>query len=106
LEELGDLLRRAHAVVTVDTSVLHLAGAVRARVFGLHGPTRSYRWGARSSRGRSFDSPHPDAGYIAYGTETHPNALEVMKALTPDLVLPIICEILQEAAIYAKPASA
>ncbi|MBP1862016.1 glycosyltransferase family 9 protein [Rhizobium herbae] len=90
--ELGDLMRRAHAVVTVDTSVLHLAGAVDARVFGLHGPTRSRRWGARSTNGQGFDSPHPDAGYIAYGTETHPRAMEIMKALTPDIVLPAVCE--------------
>ncbi len=92
LSELGDLLRKAHAVVSVDTSVLHLAGAVDARVFGLHGPTRSWRWGARSARGQSFDSPHPDAGFIVYGTETHPSAMDVMRALTPDLVLRVLCE--------------
>lgn len=91
-EELGDLMRRSRAVVTVDTSVLHLAGAVDARVFGLHGPTRSWRWGARSAHGQGFDSPHPDAGYISYGTETHPRAMAIMKALTPDIVLPAICE--------------
>ncbi|WP_426230650.1 glycosyltransferase family 9 protein [Pararhizobium sp. DWP3-4] len=92
LSELGDLLRRAYAVVSVDTSVLHLAGAVDARVFGLHGPTRSWRWGARSARGYSFDSPHPDAGFIVYGTETHPSGMDIMKALAPEVVLPVLCE--------------
>lgn len=92
LAELGDLLRRARAVVSVDTSVLHLAGAVNAQVFGLHGPTRSARWGARCPLAKGLDSPHPDAGYIAYGTETHPRSMEIMRALTPDLVVPAICE--------------
>ncbi len=106
LSELGDLLRRAYAVVSVDTSVLHLAGAVDARVFGLHGPTRSRRWGARSARGQNFDSPHPDAGYIVYGTETHPSAMDVMRGVTPDLVLPVVCENTEWRAGRAKPASA
>lgn len=91
LAQLGDLLRRARMVVSVDTSVLHLAGAVGARVFGLHGPTRSARWGARSALATGLDSPHPDAGYIIYGTETHAQSMEIMRALTPDLVVPAIC---------------
>ncbi|MCV9967752.1 glycosyltransferase family 9 protein [Pararhizobium sp. BT-229] len=103
LAELGDLMRQARAVVSVDTSVLHLAGAVDARVFGLHGPTRSQRWGARSTNGRGFDSPHPDAGYIIYGTETHPRAMEIMKALTPDIVLPAVCEA-ERPGRYVEPA--
>lgn len=90
--ELGDLMRRCRAVVSVDTSILHLAGAVDARVLGLHGPTRSWRWGALSAQGKGLDSPHPDAGYISYGTETHPRAMAVMKALTPDIVLPVMFE--------------
>nr|WP_245500842.1 glycosyltransferase family 9 protein [Rhizobium sp. BK251] len=85
--ELGDLLRRACAVVSVDTSILHLASAVDAMVFGLHGPTRSWRWGARSTRAVGLDSPHPDAGYISYGIEEHPRAAEIMRALTPEIVL-------------------
>lgn len=85
--ELGDLLRHARCVISVDTSILHLAGAVDATVFGLHGPTRSWRWGARSAKAQGLDSPHPDAGYISCGTETHPRSMEIMKALTPDMVL-------------------
>lgn len=88
--ELGDLLRRAYAVVSIDTSVLHLAGAVDARIIGLHGPTRSSRWGARSPYAYGIDSPHPDAGYIVYGTEVHPRSMEIMQALTPDMVLPML----------------
>lgn len=85
--ELGDLLRRARLVISVDTSILHLAGAVDATVFGLHGPTRSWRWGACCARAQGLDSPHPDAGYISCGTETHPRSMEIMRALTPEMVL-------------------
>jgi ADP-heptose:LPS heptosyltransferase len=85
--ELGDLLRRARLVVSVDTSVLHLAGAVGANVIGLHGPTRSWRWGARSLKACGLDSPHPDAGYISYGFETNPRAPEIMAALVPASVV-------------------
>lgn len=87
LAEMGDLLRRAQLVVSIDTSVLHLASAVGARVIGLHGPTRSFRWGPVGSQAIGLDSPHPAAGYIVYGTETHPEALDVMRALKPETVL-------------------
>lgn len=86
LIELGDLLRRARLTLSVDTSVIHLAGAVDARVVGLHGPTRSWRWGARCRNAIGLDSPHPAAGYIHYGNEAVPESGEIMRALTPEAV--------------------
>ncbi|SFA79106.1 Glycosyltransferase family 9 (heptosyltransferase) [Rhizobium sp. NFR07] len=90
LAEMGDLLRRARLVVSIDTSVLHLASAVGARIIGLHGPTRSFRWGPVGPQAIGLDSPHTAAGYIVYGTETHPEAPEVMRALKPETVLDTI----------------
>jgi ADP-heptose:LPS heptosyltransferase len=86
LAELADLLVRVRLLVSIDTGVLHIASAVNAPVLGLHGPTRSWRWGARSPNARSLDSTHPSAGYVSYGFESADDGPEVMKCLTPDIV--------------------
>jgi ADP-heptose:LPS heptosyltransferase len=106
LAEMGDLLRRALLVVSIDTSVLHLASAVGARIIGLHGPTRSFRWGPVGPHSIGLDSPHPSAGYIVYGTETHPEAMDVMRALKPETVLGAILNSMPSSAPVPQPAIA
>lgn len=96
LPELAELLARVPLLVTVDTGVLHLAAAVNARSLGLHGPTRSWRWGSRADEARSIDSPHPAAGYINYGFEPAPGAARVMEAITPEMVIEAALEMLGE----------
>jgi ADP-heptose:LPS heptosyltransferase len=46
LAPLAAWLREAAAVLTVDTGIAHLAGAVGAPTLVLHGPTSPQRWGA------------------------------------------------------------
>jgi ADP-heptose:LPS heptosyltransferase len=106
LSEMGDLLQRAALVVSIDTSVLHLASAAGARLVGLHGPTRSSRWGPVGPQALGLDSPHPAAGYIVYGTETHLEAADVMRALTPEMVLAAILNSMADARPPAQPAMA
>jgi len=86
LPELGDLLRRARLLITIDTGVLHLGSTVEANIVALHGPTLSSRWGARNTGATSLDSPHPDAGYIAFGYEIHPRGEETMRAHSVEAV--------------------
>jgi ADP-heptose:LPS heptosyltransferase len=95
LDQLGDLLTHVRLLVTVDTSVAHLASAVDAPVLALYGPTRSWRWGPLSMRGRAIDSPHPEAGYIKYGFERSPSGGQVMSALTVDAVVEAACAMLE-----------
>ena len=52
LAELMTILVAARAVVSVDTGVAHLAGAVGAPTLVLHGPTSPSRWGALGDRVR------------------------------------------------------
>lgn len=84
LAKLGDLIRRARLLITIDTGVLHLAAAVDANILALHGPTRSKRWGARTPNAVSLDSSHPAAGYIVYGYERHLRGHETMLSHTVD----------------------
>ena len=79
-------MRRSSLVISVDTAILHLAAALDCRVIGLHGPTLSRRWGAKSSGAVSIDSPHPAAGYISFGFERHSEEYEIMRAIPVDTV--------------------
>jgi ADP-heptose:LPS heptosyltransferase len=84
--ELAYVLQHACLTITVDTSVLHLASALGCRVIGLHGPTSSRQWGATGAGAIGIDSPHPASGYLHFGPERHRRELEVMRAISPDMV--------------------
>lgn len=86
LVELAGVLLRSRLLITVDTGVLHLASALNTPVVGLHGPTRSSRWGAQSEKAISLDALHPEAGFIHLGFEKSPHALDIMSALPVDIV--------------------
>ncbi|MEL6978463.1 MAG: glycosyltransferase family 9 protein [Pseudomonadota bacterium] len=87
LAELVAVLAKAPLLISVDTGVLHLSAAVDGVAIGLHGPTRAKRWGTVSPNGAGLDAPHPAAGYINYGWESHPEELEIMRALAPETVV-------------------
>jgi ADP-heptose:LPS heptosyltransferase len=94
LDALAELLAHAQLLVSIDTGVLHLAAAVNGRAIGLHGPTLSARWGCLSRQARSLDAPHAAGGFIKYGWEKHPQAMEVMLSLTPERVIAAAREML------------
>jgi heptosyltransferase I len=96
LPELAYALGQARLLVTVDTGVAHLAAALNAHVVCLHGPTHFARWGACNSRAVGIDSPHPAAGYIHYGFESHPQQDEVMAMISVDTVATAVAEKLAE----------
>lgn len=96
LTELAYALNHARLLVTVDTGVAHLAAALDAPVVCLHGPTRFARWGACNARATGIDSPHPQAGYIHYGFENHPQQDEMMASITVDTVAAAVAAKLAE----------
>ena len=98
LTELAYALNHARLLVTVDTGVAHLAAALDAHVVGLHGPTRFARWGACNRRAVGVDSPHPAAGYIHFGFESHPQQDEIMPMISVDTVAAAIAAKLAESA--------
>jgi ADP-heptose:LPS heptosyltransferase len=85
--QLALALQRARLLITVDTATVHLGSALDVPMIALHGPSASRRWGAISSRATSLDAPHPAAGFIHFGYETHPEALAIMPTITADRVL-------------------
>jgi ADP-heptose:LPS heptosyltransferase len=86
LGQLAGALRKARLLITVDTGVLHVASALNANTVALHGPTRSWRWGARSPAAISLDAPHPAAGFIHFGFETNDQGSATMRTLSVDCV--------------------
>lgn len=92
MAELCHVMTRARLLVTIDTGIAHLAGALDAPVLGLHGPTRFERWGSYSSNATGLNSPHPASGYINYGFESHPRGNEIMAQLSVDDVFAATAE--------------
>ncbi len=103
LAQLAGALRKARLLITVDTGVLHVASALDAHTLALHGPTRSWRWGGRSSKTISLDSPHPAAGFIHFGFESNDQAAATMKTLTVDYVYNAAKAALQRSEITPAP---
>lgn len=90
LVSLAAILRDVAAVVSIDTSILHLASAANANLVALHGPTSSRRWGPLNPKGIALDSPHASAGYMSLGFERHKDEAFVMAAITVADVIPAI----------------
>ena len=86
LPSLAWLLARAHAVVSVNTGIMHLAALAGAPTIGLHGPTNPLRWGPV---GRQTASLLPRAGRMAYlnlGFEYPPDACDLRHLPVADVL--------------------
>jgi ADP-heptose:LPS heptosyltransferase len=103
LADLAGALRKARLLITVDTGILHMASALHANTVALHGPTRSWRWGARSPATISLDAPHPAAGFIHLGFETNDQGAATMQTLSVDRVHDAAKDALQRREKTAAP---
>lgn len=83
------LLENATVVVSIDTSVPHIAAALGTRVLSLHGPSSSKRWGAVGPRAEAIDTPCPGCGYMNWGADSTPEKakLKCMEAISVEAVL-------------------
>jgi len=86
--ELLSFLRQASVVVTIDTSISHLAAALGTPVLALHGPTSSKRWGPIGCRAAAIDSTVPGCGYMNWGADSDRERaqLKCMETITMDQV--------------------
>ncbi|MFH0954258.1 MAG: glycosyltransferase family 9 protein [Verrucomicrobiota bacterium] len=78
------LLKHASIVVSIDTSITHMAGALGTPVLSLHGPSSSKRWGPVGARAEAIDSTCPGSGYMNWGADSNPRLarLPCMEAIT------------------------
>ncbi len=87
LAELAHVLRGAAAVVSVDTGIMHLAGALGCPTVSLHGPTRAARWGARGNCVVPVEAEGDDCGYIHLGFERPDPDPRCMERISPERVI-------------------
>lgn len=65
------MIEKASIVVSIDTSITHIAAALGINVLSLHGPSSSKRWGPIGTRVESIDSPLPGCGYMNWGADSN-----------------------------------
>lgn len=90
------LLEKAALVVSIDTSITHIAGALGVKVLSLHGPSSSKRWGPLGPRAAAIDSPRPGCGYMNWGADSDRKRaqLKCMEAISCQAVLARVAELL------------
>jgi ADP-heptose:LPS heptosyltransferase len=70
LADLAGILRRADAVVSVNTGIMHLAGVLDVPLVALHGPTSRRRWGPIGARSTALaPPPGAEAEFLNLGFE-------------------------------------
>ncbi|HTS10141.1 MAG TPA: glycosyltransferase family 9 protein [Candidatus Eisenbacteria bacterium] len=95
LTETIRILKHAVAVVSVNTSVVHLAAAVGTPVVSINGPVNGTRWGPLGPNAVSVDSEGPDCGYLDLGFEYDGHRDDCMAAIKPDLVFETLMNLLR-----------
>ena len=87
LMELAWLLTQADAVVSVNTSIMHLAALSGAPTIGLHAAVDPLRWGAVGQRCLNLIPSGGQCAYINLGFESPHNAKAPLTHLTVEEVL-------------------
>ena len=86
-KSLARMLRRARAVVSVNTGVMHLAAIVGAPTVSLNGPNNSARWGPVGPRALGVETPGEGCGYLHLGFDFDGHGTDCMERITVDLVM-------------------
>lgn len=94
LSELAGLLRESLAVVSVNTSVMHLAAIVGAPTVALHGPSSPVRWGPLGPRVVSVTSTLPGCGFLNHGFEYDGHREDCMLGISVDAVVKAVGRLL------------
>jgi heptosyltransferase-3 len=84
---LAHLLRRARAVVSVNTGVMHLAAVLGAPTVSINGPNRNGRWGPLGRRAIGVEAPGEGCGYLHLGFDFDGRATDCMERITVEMVL-------------------
>lgn len=96
LFQLGNLLQRALAVVSVNTGVMHMAAAYNQQLVALHGPTSVLRWGPLCDNAHNFTATTHSAGCLHLGFEYDSSDPHSMDSIASDKVLEAVLETMRE----------
>jgi len=91
LQQLIGILKGADAVISVNTSIVHLASLVQAKIIALNGPTNSLRWGACGAGSINIDVPKEQGGgFLNLGFEYAKQPKPIMDLIQPQQVVDAI----------------
>jgi ADP-heptose:LPS heptosyltransferase len=99
---LTHLLRRARAVVSVNTGVMHLAAIAGAPTVSLNGPTAEHRWGARGANVANVQPADGSGGYLHLGFEFAGQPEDIMERIAVDQVLAACEAVMAGAPVLAE----
>jgi len=81
--EVAKVIKGAHAVVSVNTGIAHLADQLQAPTVALNGPTNSARWGLVNSSSINLDVPKKNGGgFLNLGFEYPKNPQYLMDQIS------------------------
>lgn len=87
LTDVAAILRRADALVCVNTGIMHLAAILDVPLVALHGPTSRRRWGPVGARSVAIaPPPSMPAEFLNLGFEYPNRAVDCMAAISVDEV--------------------
>lgn len=87
LAETALVIRRAQALISVNTGIMHLGALAGTPVIGLHGPTNPERWGPLGSNSLALLPKKGMRAYLNYGFEYPKNAISSMSGISVAEVL-------------------
>ena len=94
LNQMPDLLCRAKVLVTIDTGIMHMGGAVKAPMVALQGPTVPERWGPLGDTFEIVQSDDSCRPCISLGFESNCKNPKCMQNITVDMVMEAICKVI------------
>ncbi len=96
-ENLTDIiyvLSRASLVISIDTSIVHIASALNVRLIGLYGPTSPEMWGPLSENSRVIHPTINCTPCLSLGFESNCEKSKCMELIKPEDVIKIIDSLL------------
>lgn len=92
LVQLAAILKRADAVVSVNTGIMHLAAILDVPLVALHGPTSRRRWGPVGTRSIALAPPAGvRAEFLNLGFEYPSGVVDCMASIVVDQVFAALC---------------
>lgn len=82
LAETAFVIKRARALISVNTGIMHLGALAGVPVIGLHGPTNPVRWGPLGPNSISLLPEKGMRAYLNYGFEYPKNAAPSMSGIS------------------------